>query len=194
MLRSALGCALLQVSLASLHSPLSFRGIPRQKPDGHSCQLWVVSLYHAVLSLWGSRMSYMSRSHGHVSYFLTQATFPSALFKPCLLHPHFLLIMEHCHTGLTLCLGRSQYLASWWKKSPQNNLIIHYLLMDMYLVLFIWVKTLIIKYFKTHSSHQFWVYMCFKRSIHVLYLYMCFQKPSFVWFSESYMDFISSLN
>ena len=75
----------------------------------------------------------------------TQATFPSAL-----LHPHFLLIMEHCHTGLTLCLGRSQYLASWWKKSPQNNLIIHYLLMDMYLVLFIWVKTLIIKYFKTH--------------------------------------------
>ena len=80
----------------------------------------------------------------------TQATFPSALLKPCLLHPHFLLIMEHCHTGLTLCLGRSQYLASWWKKSPQNNLIIHYLLMDMYLVLFIWVKTLIIKYFKTH--------------------------------------------
>ena len=47
-----------------------------------------------------------------MSYFLTQATFPSALLKLCLLHPHFHLIMEHCHMCLTLCFGRSEYLAS----------------------------------------------------------------------------------
>ena len=38
--------------------------------------------------------------------------FPFSPAQPSLLHPHIHLLMEHCHTGLTLCLGSSEYLAS----------------------------------------------------------------------------------
>ena len=72
---------------------LALRSVCRFLDEGVSVRV-CVPLVSLSLCVSLSMCGYQSRSHGHVSYFLTQATFPSALLEPCLLHPHFLLIME----------------------------------------------------------------------------------------------------
>ena len=135
VLRSALDRALLQVSWSSLRSALSFRGTPRQKLDGHSCQLWVVSLYPTVLSLLGSRMWCMSWSHGHVSSLLHTSYFslsPAQALSPSSPLPFGNGALSHVPDFLpwsvrVSCLVMNRH-RKINKKKMQNNLNILFLL------------------------------------------------------------------
>lgn len=57
-------------------SPCPLEMPPQRNYVATAVSFWVVSLYHAVLSLLGLRLKYMkSMSYGHWSYFFMQSTF-----------------------------------------------------------------------------------------------------------------------
>ena len=85
---------------------------------GCHCLLHHIMQYHLY---WAQNVMYEWKPWA-LNYFLTQPTFPSAPAQAPSPPNHFHLIMEHCHTRLTLCLGRSENLASHgWLKMHGNS-------------------------------------------------------------------------